>query len=38
MIDPDGGVVLDGLDVAVIDDGLIVRLVGFFGYELPAAP
>ncbi len=37
MIDAEGIVALDGIDVAVIDDGLIVHLAGFFGYELPAA-
>ncbi len=38
MIGADGVVALDGLDVAVIDDGRIVHLAGFFGYEQPAAP
>ena len=35
MIDVNGVVALDGIDVAVIDDGLIVHLAGFFGYDLP---
>jgi hypothetical protein len=38
MIDADGVVALDGIDVAVIHDGRIVHLAGFFGYDLPAAP
>lgn len=38
MIGADGVVTLDGLDVAVIDDGRIVHLAGFFGYDQPAAP
>ncbi len=37
MIDPDGNVVLDGIDVAMIADGRISYLVGFFGADLPAA-
>jgi len=37
MIGADGVVTLDGLDVAVIDDGRIVRLAGFFGYDQPSA-
>ncbi len=37
MIGADGVVALDGLDVAVIDDGRIVHLAGFFGYHQPAA-
>ena len=37
MIDPDGNVVLDGVDVAMITDGRISYLVGFFGAALPDA-
>jgi hypothetical protein len=36
MIDADGVVALDGIDVGVIHDGRIMHLAGFFGYELPA--
>jgi hypothetical protein len=38
MIDADGVVAFDGFDVAVIDDGRIAHLAGFFGYDQPAAP
>lgn len=37
MVNPDGEVVLDGIDAAMINDGRIGYLVGFFGYDLPAA-
>ncbi len=30
-IDPDRSVVVEGLDIAVIEDGRIARMVGFFG-------
>jgi hypothetical protein len=37
LADPDGNVVVDGLDVAIVaDDGRLSRLAGFFG-PLPAA-
>jgi hypothetical protein len=36
MVDADGEIVLDGIDVALIDDaGLIRYLVGFFGATVP---
>lgn len=38
MLGADGVVTLDGLDVAVINDGRIAHLAGFFGYDHPAAP
>jgi hypothetical protein len=37
MVDPDGNVVLDGIDVAMVSDGRIAYLVGFFGSRLPDA-
>jgi hypothetical protein len=37
MVDPDGNVVLDGIDVAMIAEGRISYLVGFFGARLPGA-
>jgi hypothetical protein len=37
MVDPDGTVVLDGIDVAVVaNDGRLQRVAGFFGAGLPA--
>jgi hypothetical protein len=36
MVGVDGVVALDGIDVAVVHDGRILRLTGFFGFELPA--
>ncbi len=37
MVGPDGTVLLDGIDVAVIDsDGRIAHLAGFFGFEMPS--
>lgn len=36
MIGPDGTVALDGIDVAMVTDGRIGYLVGFFGAALPA--
>jgi hypothetical protein len=37
MVDADGNVVLDGIDVAIIGaDGRITNVAGFFGAELPA--
>lgn len=35
MLNPDGEVVLDGIDAAMVADGKISYLVGFFGYDLP---
>ena len=35
MVDPAGNVVLDGIDVAMVTEGRIAYLVGFFGARLP---